>query len=345
MRIQALSALVLCAAPLCASITGPAFGLTGAPGEGNCTACHFGAPLNQGGGELKIELLSATTYTPGVQHRIRITLSDPAARRWGFQLTARRTNAPTERAGTLASENVQLIQVGNDAQRNVQFASHTLEGTRPNVADQAVWELLWTAPAAGFGSVTFYAAGNAANNNINTSGDNIYTSSLQAGESSAGPELTSFVLPQFVYGPQDANSRWSTQLYLQNSGEAPAGLELHFRDDSGADLGFPGGAQQNRTLAAGETLLGAGDRPCDREPQRRSSQRGIHGAERGGPADRKRSPCACAPLEIGWRAERSSRIERCGGSARVGRIPGKQWGGGRAGPAIRRVGVHFGSAD
>jgi len=245
--------LAVCASPMLANLNGPAPGLTGAPGESNCTVCHFGAELNQGGGQLKIELLNAATYTPGAQHRIRITLSDPAARRWGFQITARRSGTTNDRAGTLVSENIQLI--GIDTLNNLQYATHTSQGTQPNIANQAVWELLWTAPAAGFGSVTFYAAGNAANNNLTTSGDNIYTASLQVAESGAAAPLTSFVLPQFVYGPQAAGNRWSTQLYFQNANQTPADMELLFRDDSGAALDFPGGAQQTRSLAPGETLL------------------------------------------------------------------------------------------
>lgn len=243
---------VLCALPAWANLGGPDLGLTGAPGESNCTVCHTGAGLNQGGGQLKIELLSAATWTAGQQHRVRITLSDPAARRWGFQLTARRTAAPNERAGTLASENVQLVRV--DPGNNVQYAGHTSQGTQPGTANQAVWELLWTAPEAGFGSVTFYAAGNAANNNLNTAGDNIYTASLEVQESGGAPELKSYVLPQFVFGPQAAG-RWFTGLYFHNAGTVAAPMELRFRGDDGADLNFPGGAQQTRNLAAGETLL------------------------------------------------------------------------------------------
>lgn len=246
--------LSLCALPAWANLGGPDFGLSGAPGDGNCTACHVGAGLNQGGGQLKIELLNATTYTAGQQHRIRITLSDPVARRWGFQLTARRT-ATNGRAGTLASENVQQIRVDNDPVRNVQYAGHTSQGTQPGTANQAVWELLWTAPEAGQGPVTFYAAGNAANNNLNTAGDNIYTTSLELQESGGAPQLKSYVLPQFVFGPQEGGNRWFTGLYFHNAGTVSAPMELRFRTDAGADLNFPGGTQQTRTLAAGETLL------------------------------------------------------------------------------------------
>lgn len=245
--------IALCAVPAWANRGGAPLGTTGAPGEGNCTACHTGAGLNQGGGQLKIELLNAATWTAGQQHRLRITLSDPAARAWGFQLTARRTTAPGQRAGTLASENIQQIRI--DTTNNVQYASQTSQGVQSGTANQAVWEILWTAPEAGQGPVTFYAAGNAANNNLNTAGDNIYTGSLEVQESGGAPQLKSYVLPQFVYGPQAGGNRWFTGLYFHNAGTVAAPMELRFRGDDGADLNFPGGAQQTRNLAAGETLL------------------------------------------------------------------------------------------
>jgi hypothetical protein len=244
--------LFLTSAPLWARSIGADLGLTGAPGEGTCAACHTGAGLNAGGGSLKVELLNATTYTPGQQHRLRITLADPAARRWGFQLSARRAAAPTQRAGTLASENITILRI--DPANNVQYANQTSTGSFPGQAGQAVWELLWTAPAAGEGPVTFFAAGNAANNNLNTAGDNVYTTSLEVAESGAAPPLTSFVLPQFVFGPQAGGNRWTTLIYLHNSTSEPAPFTRHYRADDGTDLNIPGGAQQSSTLAPRETL-------------------------------------------------------------------------------------------
>lgn len=250
--IRSLVLLALCAAPIFANANGPDLGLTGAPGESNCTACHSGTPLNQGGGSFKIELLNATTYTPGQQHRLRITLADPAARRWGFQLTARRA-ANNQRAGTLASENVQVVRI--DTEPTAQYASQVSGGTRTGQANESTWEVLWTAPAAGQGPVIFYAAGNAANSNLNSFGDNIYTTSLEVAESGAAPELKSRLLPQFVYGPQAGGNRWTTLLYFHNSTPGTLPMELVFRDDTGQDIStFPGGARQSRNLAAGETV-------------------------------------------------------------------------------------------
>ncbi|MBI1788184.1 MAG: hypothetical protein HYR60_11615, partial [Acidobacteria bacterium] len=87
----AKAAAVLAAIPilLLAYIAGPDPGKTGAPGESTCAeaGCHAGT-VNSGPGSVKIDA-GGTTYQPGVKQRIKGTGSDPAQRRWGFQLTAR----------------------------------------------------------------------------------------------------------------------------------------------------------------------------------------------------------------------------------------------------------------
>src|SRR6266511_3457270 len=76
---------------------GPDPGKSGVPGESTCaeSGCHTGVGLNQGAGSVKIDA-GGTTYAPGVKQRIKVTVSDPAQRKWGFQLTARlASNAKT----------------------------------------------------------------------------------------------------------------------------------------------------------------------------------------------------------------------------------------------------------
>src|SRR2546425_619198 len=89
-----------------AHAAGPDPGKCGAPGESTCaeSGCHEGTPLNGGGGRVTIDA-GGSTYTPGVKQRISVTVSDPAQRRWGFQLTARVASNTKTRAGTLASLN------------------------------------------------------------------------------------------------------------------------------------------------------------------------------------------------------------------------------------------------
>src|SRR2546426_567837 len=85
-----------------AHAAGPDPGKSGAPGESTCaeSGCHEGTALN-GGGRVTIDA-GGSTYTPGVKQRISVTVSAPAQRRWGFQLTARLASNTKTRAGTLA---------------------------------------------------------------------------------------------------------------------------------------------------------------------------------------------------------------------------------------------------
>lgn len=209
---------------------GPDPGLTGAPGEQNCTSCHSGRALNSGSGTLKIELLGGDTYAPGQKIEITVTLADPAARRWGFELTARSSTNAQQTAGTLASTNnqTQIITLGNR-----QYITHTTIGTRNGTTGSAAFTLDWTAPAADFGPVTFYAAGNAANGNGTESGDTIYTTSKQVTPMAAGgggplPTFTSNQITEaWTLRPGMAPGAWTsitgTELASVTAHWAPSG--------------------------------------------------------------------------------------------------------------------------
>ena len=134
-------------------------GLSGAPGENTCTRCHTGT-VNSGGGALTITP-DSTTFTPGQQVRLKITQADSTARRWGYELSARRTSTPTTALGTLATPD-SLSQISSAG--GLQYAVQTNAGTQSGAANSASWELVWTAPAdTSGGAVTFYVVGLARN--------------------------------------------------------------------------------------------------------------------------------------------------------------------------------------
>src|SRR5437667_6620808 len=87
---KVLAVLSVIPALIYAHAAGPDPGKSGVPGESTCaeSGCHTGAGLNKGAGSVKIDA-GGTTYAPGVKQRIRVTVSDPDQRKWGFQLTAR----------------------------------------------------------------------------------------------------------------------------------------------------------------------------------------------------------------------------------------------------------------
>ena len=168
--------------------------LTGAPGDSNCTSCHSGT-VNSFGGSVKILLPGDATYTPGVKQRITVEVADSAQKRWGFELSARLISSPsTGQAGSLTAADGQT-QVICDvpgfkkapcASANViQFITHTTAGTRLGTTGSVSFGFDWTPPATDSGPVTLYAAGNAANGNFSSSGDHIYTTSIQLTPASA----------------------------------------------------------------------------------------------------------------------------------------------------------------
>ena len=70
--------------------TGAPQGHSGAPGDLVCTACHTSNPtVNSGPGSVTVTFSDGTTYTLGVAKRVTVTITDPNARRWGFQASPR----------------------------------------------------------------------------------------------------------------------------------------------------------------------------------------------------------------------------------------------------------------
>lgn len=144
-------------------------GFTGAPGDSTCAICHAGNDTPFPGGSIRIE---AGAFRPGRAQNVKVTVSQPEAVRWGFQITARWARDLSRQAGRFSAINTETQPV-----REAEYATHTSTGTLANGANGAkTFELEWTPPAgAEDGDIVFYAAGNAANNSGNNAGDRIYT--------------------------------------------------------------------------------------------------------------------------------------------------------------------------
>ncbi len=183
------------APPVHAFSAGPPAGYTGAPQEEPeaCAECHV--PPDAGTG--KIFITAPQTYVPGQTYPITVTHQniDPTRLRWGFQLTVLDT-ASDEKAGELQSING-LTQVLNNAGPGSarQYIEHTAAGTFVGQQNGASWTFNWTAPATDVGPVTFYAAGNHANNDGNTSGDYIYRTFVVSAPASSTPDFSISVSP------------------------------------------------------------------------------------------------------------------------------------------------------
>src|SRR3954451_5917790 len=155
--------LLVASLPLAAFPTGAPPNRTGAPGHSTCRDCHTSFPLNSPGGSVVVQ---APGYKPGQTQTVKVTVSHAEAQRWGFEIVARWAKDPTQTAGSFSTTN-SFVQVPGD------YATHTSEGTLAGGVNGAkTFEIDWTAPPED-GDVIFYAAGNAANNNNQPTGDRI----------------------------------------------------------------------------------------------------------------------------------------------------------------------------
>lgn len=172
-KLQAILLVLFVTSVAYAKITGPDAGYTDAPGDlGNCTACHdtFVFP-NVGPGSVNLSG-APSIYNPGQQYTLTVTVQQNNRHRFGFQLTA--LDQTGNRAGTLAS-------VSSDSQVNSetgfggrQYIEHTQIGTTATGASSRTWTIRWTAPSTDIGTVSFWFAGNAADDDDTNQGDYIY---------------------------------------------------------------------------------------------------------------------------------------------------------------------------
>lgn len=183
-------------APVHAFSSGPPAGYTGAPGEEPeaCAECHV--PADAGTGNISIN--APQNYVPGQTYAITVThnnAADASRLRWGFQLTALDTG--DDKAGNLQSNDVFTQVLNNQGPGSSrQYIEHTAVGTFVGQQHTASWTFDWTAPLTDVGTVYFYAAGNQANNDNNTSGDYVYKTFVSSSPISATPDFAISVVPQ-----------------------------------------------------------------------------------------------------------------------------------------------------
>jgi uncharacterized protein (TIGR03437 family) len=168
---------------------GPPLGFTGAPDEGVCTGCHytFGQPNPpNSGGKVEITGLPAV-YAPGQTYTLTVTVSHPTARAWGFEMTAIDANGTSSSVGSMTAVNA-ATTLKRDSTASGQVRSYFSHNDEAGIAKGRMgsnsWSINWTAPAATAGDITFYAAGNAANNQVTPEDDYIYTTSVVVKSSS-----------------------------------------------------------------------------------------------------------------------------------------------------------------
>ena len=250
--------------PAAAFSAGPPAGYTGAPGEEPeaCAECHV--PPSAGSGQISIT--APQTYTPGQTYPITLTHTntDPTRLRWGFQLTV--LDSSDEKAGELQSlDGLTQILNNQGPGSSRQYVEHTSAGTFPGQQNGATWTFNWTAPATDIGTVVFYAAGNHANNDGNTSGDFIYKTFVAVSPAATSADFVITASPALRAATPGSSAQYaitvtplagfSGTVNLSASG-LPTGASANFNPSF---LIFSGPAAQNATLTVtttGATPLG-----------------------------------------------------------------------------------------
>ncbi len=171
-------------------------GNTGAPGDETvngaaytCTGCHNDGAFNPivSVSVLDTGNVAITHYTPGKLYtaRVSINAAGTGLSGYGFQMIALRDTGNIDLDGfsDVNPNNYKIATINNGRT----YAEHA------NVSASNTFNVRWTAPVAGTGSVTFYAAGNAVNGNGNSDGDGASVTSLHLFEEitlSAGEQVT-----------------------------------------------------------------------------------------------------------------------------------------------------------
>ncbi|CAN5135664.1 hypothetical protein BH09BAC1_BH09BAC1_01010 [soil metagenome] len=175
-------------------------GHTGAPGEFSCatSGCHSGSAVAATALELKNGSQPISTYTPGTSYNLVLNANayNWANGRNGFEVTA--LDATNDSAGVLAVTSANSTI--KDSTFNRQYITHYNPN---NLTGSVAWVFKWTAPAAGRGTVTIYAAVNMSNGDNTSGGDRIYTQAFTLTEGITNP-CTSF--SAFISTPGNANS-------------------------------------------------------------------------------------------------------------------------------------------
>lgn len=139
---------------------------TGSPLSGGvtCSACHSGGT---GTTTISVQVLNGATpitqYTPGQTYTITATVINANQPEFGFQLVALKSgNAQAGNFGAPSTMNSQITTISTR-----QYFEHN------GASSTGVFTTTWTAPASGFGNVTFYAVGNGVDGTGSQTGDKV----------------------------------------------------------------------------------------------------------------------------------------------------------------------------
>jgi len=157
---------------------GPPPGHSGAPGQPDCTICHFGNDANTEGGSVKLDGVPAT-YQDGQQYAISVTLEHNVLPIGGFQLAIQ--DIVGNPAGKLAANpgDEEIMSISGNS-----YIHHIKPRRRREDVSGIRWTVVWTAPD-GNRELIISVAAVAANDDASALGDSVYTAAARMNSSSA----------------------------------------------------------------------------------------------------------------------------------------------------------------
>lgn len=165
--------------------TGASDPASGLPPNGTCSKCHSGA-TNAGPGRIAIN--APTSYIAGQTYPIEITVTQSGMPKFGFQATA--VNSQNQFVGkfdtTGSAGKCQLVF--ND----ISLITHTRQSHTLNSVGSATYRFMWKAPNWGTGSVKFYVAAIASNNDFLMTDDSVMATTHSIAETVVGISDRSF---------------------------------------------------------------------------------------------------------------------------------------------------------
>lgn len=153
---------------------------TGAPDEHTCATigCHDDNDINSGTAILTIDA-GTETYVANKTYEIRIRMTDPSVKRFGFQLVAL-SDQSAQSAGRIKISDPARTQILHNLHtlKDREYATYTFDGTEALEEGQTEWKIKWRAPAQASGPITFYVGGVSANDDETDKGDFVFTRTL-----------------------------------------------------------------------------------------------------------------------------------------------------------------------
>lgn len=194
---------------------------SGGAGEGTCatSSCHVGT-ANTGPGLVTLTSDAPNgIYTPGDTYIITATVVQSGIVRFGFQVLSGYSVAANASMGTTVLLLPGETKITTAGARK--YVTQTTPGSSGNASRS--WTFAWTAPTQGSGDVSFFMSGNAANNNGNRTGDQIYSTSLTLVEAAVNLE-EAFRSTEMTIYPTLATEK--IQVRILDAGFAPYDVQI-----------------------------------------------------------------------------------------------------------------------